>query len=554
VTAIPILVALLAIAPVQGDTTPPADNAVRPSVALPVLPVTLPDGKVLLSGNFAELRNNHFHSGVDFKTGGREGLPVCAAKAGFVARISVSHTGYGNALYVSHPDGTTTVYAHLQRFAPHIADTVRRRQYEEERFAVDFAVPEGALPVTAGEVIAWSGNTGSSSGPHLHFELRDSETEEVMDPLEWYRPFVRDSRPPQVRVVYLRAVEGRGVVGDRRMMRMFYEAGTVVEAWGHIGAAVAANDFMDGVSHVYGVKRISLAVDGVEVFCSDASRFAFSESRFINSFIDYAQWQRHRRFFMKSFIDPDNALRFVHAERRGLVCINEERDYRFVYTLSDAFGNTSHFRFTVRGRRRPIPPIPACDAFFRYDVDNRFGSRGIRLFLPAGALYDDISFRYAPPTEAVPTHLLHDEPVSLHRPGQLTLFLSPADTLPPAAYGVVRRLADGGYRWIGGRCDGRCVTADIRELGAYALAADTMSPQIRLLACRTGSNPLVAFAVRDDMSGLNTYRAELDGRFVLFERLSEFRLVCRERLPAGELTLTVMDGCSNVARFTHRIK
>jgi hypothetical protein len=517
-----------------------------------VLPVSVPGSGVLLSANFAELRNNHFHSGIDFKTGGREGLPVRAAKSGFVSRIRVSHLGYGKALYVSHPDGTTTVYAHLQGFAPHIAELVRQRQYEEERPEVDFVVAEGVLPVAAGEVIARGGNTGSSSGPHLHFEVRDTKSGEVLDPLDWYRPFVRDSRPPQVRGVYLCAVAGRGVVGAGGN-RASCTAGGTVEAWGRVGAAISAEDLMDGTRHVYGVKHISLAVDGREVFRSEVSRFSFSESRFINSFTDYGEWQRRRRFFVKSFTDPGNTLRFVHAERRGLVCINEERDYRFVYTLSDAFGNTSFFRFTVRGRRRPLPPQPACDAFFSYDTDNRFGARGIRLFLPAGSLYDDLSFRYGASTDALPAHVLHDEPVALHRPGLLTLFLSAADTLPAAAYGAVR-LSKGGRQWVGGVCAGGCVTASISELGAYALAADTAAPKIRLTVRRGGSRPLTAFSVWDDLSGVADCRAELDGRFVLFERESESRLACHERLPAGELRLRVTDGCGNVAAYSCRIE
>ena len=144
------------------------------------------DFPILLSGNFGELRNNHFHSGIDFKTQGTEGKPVHAVQAGYVSRIGVSPWGYGNVLYLNHPDGTTTVYAHLQRFAPAIARYVKKQQYEQERFRVDFPLSPEQFPVEKGDIIAYSGNTGSSAGPHLHFEVRDTESEDIMDPIPYF--------------------------------------------------------------------------------------------------------------------------------------------------------------------------------------------------------------------------------------------------------------------------------------------------------------------------------------------------------------------------------
>ena len=144
------------------------------------------DFPILLSGNFGELRNNHFHSGIDFKTQGTEGKPVHAVQAGYVSRIGVSPWGYGNVLYLNHLDGTTTVYAHLQRFAPAIAQYVKEQQYEQERFRVDLPLSPEQFPVEKGDIIAYSGNTGSSAGPHLHFEVRDTESEDIMDPIPYF--------------------------------------------------------------------------------------------------------------------------------------------------------------------------------------------------------------------------------------------------------------------------------------------------------------------------------------------------------------------------------
>jgi hypothetical protein len=539
-TAIVLLVSLV-LPLIEGKARRSAD-----------IPLEVEGGKVLLSGNFAELRSNHFHSGIDFKTGGREGLPVKAVKQGYISRISVSHLGYGKALYVSHPDGTTTVYAHLRSFAPHITELVRRQQYKEERFRVDFDVKEGLLPVNRGEVIAQSGNTGSSAGPHLHFEVRETVTQEVLDPLDLYAPFIKDGLPPHAQGAYLYAVKGKGIVGNGHSPKTFCVDGKTVEAWGRVGTAIRAYDFMDETRNVYGVKYISLKVDGKEVFHSEISRFAFSETRFINAFIDYSEWKNNRRFFMKSFIEPGNALRFLHANRQGYVCINQERDYHFVYTLSDAFGNTSHFRFTVKGRRRLIPPPPTCDEIFWYNVENRFGAKGIRLFLPEGSLYDNLYFHYTAPTTDRLSHILHNEPVAFPHPVTLSLFLSPTDTLPLSAYGIVR-LSQEGRQWIGGTYKNGHIEASIYELGEYALAADTIAPCIRPVTLRGGKHPLVAFLIADNLSDIASYHADLNGHFVLFERESATKIVCKEHLPTGKLTLSVTDGRGNVAVYTCNI-
>ena len=178
------------------------------------------DFPLLLSGNFGELRSNHFHSGIDFKTQGAEGKPVHAVQAGYVARISVGPWGYGNALYLAHPDGTTTVYGHLQRYNAQIASYLKAKQYELERFQVDLTLDPGQIPVEAGEVVAWSGNTGSSGGPHLHFEVRDTQTEEVLDPLEYYIDQATDTRPPKLQGLLVVPMEGKGVVnGSARKLR-----------------------------------------------------------------------------------------------------------------------------------------------------------------------------------------------------------------------------------------------------------------------------------------------------------------------------------------------
>ena len=354
------------------------------------------DFPILLSGSFGELRSNHFHSGIDFKTQGAEGKAIHAVQEGYVARIAVSPWGYGNALYLAHPDGTTTVYGHLQRFNARIASYLKAQQYAQERFQVDLSLTPDQIPVEAGEVVAWSGNTGSSGGPHLHFEVRDTESEEVLDPLERYVDRVTDTRPPKIQGLMVVPMPGKGVVnGSARKMKPTLVTAKNgkqavqgrIEAWGEIGLAVRANDYMDNTTNVYGVRVIRLSVDSTEIFHSDLDRFAFSETRYLNSLVDYEEWQTNHAFYMRSYIEPGNRLRFLEAEERGIIRIDEPRTYQVVYTLADLAGNTTHLAFQIEGKLQDIPqPDTTGTELFRWQSENRFGAKGIRLTIPKGTL------------------------------------------------------------------------------------------------------------------------------------------------------------------------
>ena len=254
----------------------------------------------VLSGSFGELRSNHFHSGIDFKTQGRTGVPIKSVQDGYVSRIFVAPTGYGRAIYVNHPDGTMTVYGHAERFSRTIEPIVVEEQYKNESFFLDISFPPGQIPVKQGEIIAYSGNTGSSGGPHLHFEVRNASGEEIQDPLPFYSKRIQDTRPPDIRGLMFFPQEGAGIVNvstkDQAIPLVVNKEGKkvlskAVIAWGQIGIGVKAYDLMTGTTNIYGVKEIILKVDGKEIFHSRIDRFTFSESRYINSFISWKTGQ-----------------------------------------------------------------------------------------------------------------------------------------------------------------------------------------------------------------------------------------------------------------------
>lgn len=527
------------------------------------------DIPVLLSGNFGELRSNHFHSGIDFKTQGVEGKPIHSVQDGYVSRISVSPWGYGNGLYITHPDGTTTVYGHLQKFSQKITAYLKEKQYEQESFNVNLSLTPDELPVKEGELVALSGNTGSSGGPHLHFEVRDTETEEPMDPIEYYKDLIKDTQAPKIQGIMVYSMPGKGVVnGSRRKLELKPVTAKngkqtltgKIEAWGEIGLAVKGYDYMDNTSNIYGIKDITLTTDSQVIFHSNLDRFAFDESRYLNSFTDFEEWKEHRSFYIKSFVDPGNRLRFIESLNHGILTIDKPRTYHLTYQLADAFGNTTQLSIQIEGKEQPIPEVDTENTeLFHWWSDNRFGAKGIRLTIPKGNLYDDLYFRYSVKEDSTAlgaTHILHNKPVAFHKSAKLSLRLQ-TDTLEnKQQYGIVR-LQNGRRLWTGGVYRNGWVDADIKEMGSYTLGQDLVPPTITPLNPATWvSKQAIALRLSDNLSGVQTYRGEIDGQYVLFEMNSKSVITYhfdKERLARGKhtLKLVVTDACGNQSTYTY---
>ena len=527
------------------------------------------DIPVLLSGNFGELRSNHFHSGIDFKTQGVEGKPIHSVQDGYVSRISVSPWGYGNGLYITHPDGTTTVYGHLQKFSQKITAYLKEKQYEQESFNVNLSLTPDELPVKEGELVALSGNTGSSGGPHLHFEVRDTETEEPMDPIEYYKDLIKDTQAPKIQGIMVYSMPGKGVVnGSRRKLELKpvtakngkQTLNGKIEAWGEIGLAVKGYDYMDNTSNIYGIKDITLTADSQVIFHSNLDRFAFDESRYLNSFTDFEEWKEHRSFYIKSFVDPGNRLRFIESLNRGILTIDEPRTYHLTYQLADAFGNTTQLSIQIEGKEQPIPEVDTENTeLFHWWSDNRFGAKGIRLTIPKGNLYDDLYFRFSVKEDSTAlgaTHILHNKPVAFHKSAKLSLRLQ-TDTLDnKLQYGIVR-LQNGRRSWTGGVYRNGWVDTDIKETGSYTLGQDLVPPTITPLNPATWvSKQAIALRLSDNLSGVQTYRGEIDGQYVLFEMNSKSVITYhfdKERLARGKhtLKLVVTDACGNQSTYTY---
>ena len=503
------------------------------------------DFPLLLSGNFGELRSNHFHGGLDFKTQGVVGKPLLAIADGYISKVTVTAGGYGNAIYISHDNGYTSVHGHLDHFLPEIAQLVHEKQYQEQSFVVTLEFGPEKFPVRQGEVVAYAGNTGYSFGPHLHMEIRTTDTNEPIDPLSFYKHLITDNIAPRAThiMVYGDRREGRvvntapsqkGVVEQDGKITFHSQLSTLnfISAWGRISTAISANDYMDGTTNNYGVRYVRLYVDDELVSRSDVDRFSFDEDLLINSWTDYAERRRSGLWYMRSTISENNELRMLHAdENRGWVTIDEERDYHFRYELEDLYGNTATYRFVVRGKCMPLElPLRNYFYYMTAERDNRFYQKGMELWLPYGTLFEDVDLEYdVHPSDSdfADIYQFTTQPVPLRKSAELTLPIrldNPFDSrkLYVARVEGDRRIYCGGkYRY------GR-ITANIRELGSYTICADTIAPKITPIGEATWKKRgVVSFRISDGETGIRSYRGTIDGKWVLFKYSSKnARLWC----------------------------
>ena len=524
------------------------------------------DIPLLLSGNFGELRHNHFHSGIDFKTQGRTGLPVKSVKEGFISRISVSPYGYGRAVYIDHPDGTTSVYGHLDDFASKVKTAVVDSQYQKESFAVNLLFTPEQFPLKQGEVFAYSGNTGGSGGPHVHFEFRETDTEKPIDPLPYFKNKIKDTRPPEIRGIMLFPQQGRGVVNgslDNQSVELTKDksgkqsTSTVINAWGRIGVGIKAYDRMNETTNVYGVNEIILSVDGEKVYHSVMDAFSFDDTRYLNTYIDWTEWIENNSFYMKSFTDPGNRLGVNRAFSDGIIDINEERIYSFEYQLKDIYGNTSTLAFNIRGKEDSIPRIPFSEVRFRFNRNNKYNDKGIDLMIPWKNLYTNLYFNADTISGFSPFAPLYviGERIPLHTYCPITLDITSDHYPDKSKYGIVH-VYKKKRTWLGGEYTDGKISTEIRELGSFSVQIDTVFPVITPVnAAKWEANRRISFKITDNLSGIDSYRGTLNGEFILFEydakTNSLFYIYDSKKVKAGiqNLKLVVVDRAGNKAEY-----
>ena len=318
-----------------------------------------------LAGTMGELRSSHFHGGIDIKTSGVTGLPVYAAADGYISRIKVSGVGYGNALYIAHPQlGTTTVYGHLKKYMPEIAALVRQEQYRRKTFEVELFPEKNQFKVKKGEQIAFSGNSGGSTGPHLHFEIRDGY-QRPLNPLDQHFKEIKDNIPPTIQGIALKTlnidsrVDGQFGVFHFNPVRsgQNYKITKPIEASGEIGILLHGYDRLNGVSNRNGIPHITVKLDGEEILKTDIIQIPFAKNREIFDYYNYRIKQASGATYQKLYIDDGNDLKiYPVAINRGKIEIADTLTHHVEITLADAYKNTTVLNFVLKGEK-PGPKV-----------------------------------------------------------------------------------------------------------------------------------------------------------------------------------------------------
>lgn len=538
-------------------------------------PVKLP---IYLSSNFMELRPDHFHSGIDIKTRGTEGIRIYSIADGYVSRIKVSTSGFGKAVYITHPNGYTSVYAHLSRFSEKIIPLVRARQYKEQSYTVDLFLSKDDLPVSRDEVIGFSGNTGNSFGPHLHFEIRDAQTQHPVNPLQFGFP-VRDSIPPVFRSIsfypgtpstFIKNKPGRVSISVQHHNHQYKLTDPdPVFVTGPFSLGIEVQDYLDGSRNRCEVYDLQISVDGRKVFHIVMDEFSYSDTRYINAMMDYGQKLLHGRNIIRTYRTPNNRLKVYRTiENNGLIDFHVPGKHRINIAASDIYGNTSRMDFEVRFTQPPVSPVsltmPEPENVMRWDQENRFAVNGCEVTIPKYALYDTINFSFdvLPKLRVsrTPVYKIHEVTTPLQKPFTLTIIPENIDNLPVDKLSIAsvdskNRLSYAGGEWMDGS-----VTAELRKFGNYTVTIDTVPPEVRPLqrisADQKWSRQTIAFRISDDFSGIDSYVGKIDGRWVLFEYEPKKNLIwttLEKGTSTGKkhrLDLTVSDQKQNTTTYS----
>ncbi|HEU5148573.1 MAG TPA: M23 family metallopeptidase [Chryseosolibacter sp.] len=594
-----------------------------------------------LAGTMGELRSTHFHSGLDIRTNNVIGLPVLASKSGYISRVSVGPTGYGNVIYITHPDGYTTIYAHLDKFKGTLADYVLKEHYRRKAANINLYFKPGQFPVQRGDTIALSGNSGSSGGPHLHFDIRDKNNY-ALNPLQVESfPEIRDELPPAVEKIALRTLDIDSRINDRFGRFEFYAKrvgndfvfDAPILATGTIGVEVLAKDKLAPNSRFYGgVNDIEVRVDSQLIFNQSIDKLNIAKGRQILTVMDFKTMRSNGTRFYKLFLDDGNALNFYEkSPGNGKIKVEKGDDKDVEVTMKDSFGNASKLSFRLRPSpiTREVPLLEPMKTDIEFDIHEnilmvtsgvcaadsnravvytkegqRFiepnyanNNRAVYLFdlrkeipdsvvvcdktvapkivtsvpsgtqyqyysdiidvqFPINAVYDTVYFnadhQLFPDSSEVFT--IGSPYVPLNKTIKVTI--RPAKKLVWNESMGVYRVNGKGYSHLGGSWENGAVHFSTREFGEFTILEDLKAPTIKPVVV---NNYTARFKIQDDLSGISSYRATIDGQWLLMYYDAKTATIWSERLNKdelmkGEFKLVVVDEAGNRAVYTNTLK
>ncbi|GAA4975268.1 M23 family metallopeptidase [Algibacter aquimarinus] len=486
------------------------------------------DIPLILSGTFAELRSTHFHSGLDIKTQQRTGLKVKASASGFVSRIKLSHFGYGKALYITHPNGYTTVYAHLQKLAPEIEAYIKKKQYEKESYEIEIFPKAEELQITKDNLIAYSGNTGGSGGPHLHFEIRDN-AERPINPMI-FGIDIKDTTAPLIKSIYAYPLDEKSFINKsntkQKLSLIPLKSGDYIikniDAIGNIGFGIETIDRQDLAANSNGVYNIQTFVNGKQNFELDFKRFSFSETKHINGLIDYEHYTTKKQRIQKLF-NKNNPLSIIKPIiNKGVIAVEDSTNSVYKIRVSDYKNNESWVTISINGTKSVITDnkeIKTTPYFIKADQTINLKKGKVAVDFYKDTFYDDFYLNFDVSND---TLKLHKNVVFAQKNFSITYDVSNYKVEDRNKLYIARLIGYKNYpAYTYTKRKGDFLTANTKTLGTYALAMDTINPSISSNNFKKGQwlskYRYLKIKIDDKESGISKYRATVNGKWILME-------------------------------------
>ena len=529
------------------------------------------DFQIQIAGNFGELRSNHFHTGLDILTQGVQGKKVFSIADGYVSRINVSGGGYGNALYITHPNGYVSVYGHLKSFRKDIAAYLDGIQHIKHEFAMNLYPLPNQFPVKKGDFIALSGNSGRSSGPHIHFEIRERDSEEPVNPF-LFGIKVKDDLAPRIFSI-TRYNFTDTIDWDNFTKKTFsYKSinGKTIKTNGNTGFGIELQDYTTGRHNRNGIYQLTMKIDDTVYFDVKFDKLSFYTNRYINSYIDYGSYLYNKKRISKCFVEPNNKWEnYLVKKNRGIYRINDDTLHNVKIIAKDFYGNTKTLSFKII-RDTSITYIkPVKNKYIVQKLyckkENFYSSPNLKINFHRNSLLYDLNFIHftsVPKFKAYSAvHHIYKESTPLFN--KITIAIK-ADSLPKnlqtkaliAKINKTGKLSSAGGEYI----DGHVITK-VNSFGNYVLTVDTLKPRIVPISLSKStiiSNGNIRFKIYDDLSGIKSFNGYIDGKWVLFIYDAKYHLIScnlkNEKIKKGthQLQLKVEDYYGNSETFTSK--
>jgi hypothetical protein len=535
-----------------------------------------------ISGTFGELRPGHFHAGIDIRTHGVEGKPLLAIADGYVSRVAIGPGGYGKAIYITHNNGYTSVYAHCLRFYDTLDKWVKTEQYRLKSFPVNLFPEPHKFNVTKGQVIALSGNTGSSQGPHLHFEIRKTDGQIPVNPMHFgFR--IKDFIRPVINKFKIYPFDKFSLINGKNEplepelagWGPYYRlaAGDTIALSGLFYFGINTWDKLNDSNNKNGVYSVELFVDSNLVYSHKMDNLSFAEARYINSFIDYSNYSSRGIRFQKTYIEPGNRLSvYGQVKDNGVYKFIADSLYQLRYVVRDFHQNESSLIFWVKSKTPVLKDfftqkqVPHKNQIFGPDRSASFELQGFKLYIPKNALYDTLAFNYSTTDQTQglfsKIHHVHHPGKAIH--GNIEIIL-PANGLSELheQKALIVRFDKGKMIPESGVYESGFVKTTTRNFGDYAIAVDTLPPEIAPVNIfngkKIGNQQTLRIKIADDLSGIAKYEPSLNGEWLLMEydpKNDVLIYFVDERVKTGEniLRLQVWDERDNTSELEIRFE